>query len=418
MGTALVATALVGTCFCQQYDFSYFAPVAVGNGARALAMGGAGVAVVNDGMATAVNPAALARISGSRALVAGRFTFGGLSVDPSTPLPADVSLEGSLGSNLVPEYVGIVVPLSTMRRRITGSLAVRSMLDFGRSTLFRRIIGHEFPIKNYRDIEQTSTGGLYALSAALGAELNSRLAAGVTVNFLSGRQRVEWSDRAAEEGVEQEQGSWRRENKLSGFSLDVGCKANVSRFLDLGLKLSLSHTLTLVRPTLVAGGVDTTSADLNLKVPMFLTIGAAVRPAQRLCLAFDFHWAGWSKASLDSAITAPGLPLPDANSLHVGVEYLFPIREVVLPVRLGFHTDPRLEREFATEPSSHRGDAIAGLAFSAGAGIQSSRVSFDLSVDFGLSTYTGRNVFEEQAEGWSVKERTVKVVLAAQVKVQ
>lgn len=418
MGAALVATALIGACFSQQYDLSYFAPVAVGNGARALGMGGACVAAVSDGMAAAVNPAALTRISGSQALVAGRFTFGALSVHPSSPLPADVSLEGSLGSNLVPEYVGIVFPLSTSRRRITGALAVRGMLDFERSTLFRRIIGHQFPINNYRDVEQTRTGGLYALSAALGAELNNRLAAGVTINFLSGRQRVEWADRVAEESVERQQGAWRRENKFSGFSLDVGSTATVSRFLDIGLKLSLPHTLTFVRPTVVTNGVDSTSVDLNLKVPMFFTIGAAVRPSQRLCLAFDFHWATWSKASFDSDITVSGLPLADANSLHVGLEYLVPFKEVVLPVRVGFHTDPRLERQFATERPNHRGDPISGLAFSVGAGIQASPVSFDLSVDFGLSEYSERNVFEEQAQGWSVKERTVRVVFAVQVKVQ
>jgi hypothetical protein len=45
-------------------------------------------------------------------------------------------------------------------------------------------------------------------------------------------------------------------------------------------------------------------------------------------------------------------------------------------------------------------------------------MNFELSVDFGCSDYTGRNVFVEQAEGWSVKERNVRVIFAAAVRVQ
>jgi len=413
-----ILMGLTGVCPAQHYDFGYFAPVGVGNGARALAMGGACVAAADDGSAAAANPAVLTRIRSAQALIAGRFTFGALSLRPRSALPTDVSLESSLSSNLAPEFVGVTFPLSTVRRQITGALAVRGILDLNRSILFRRLVGREQPIQNYRDIEQTSSGGLYALSAALGAELSSRLSAGVAANFLSGRHRVEWVDRSASAGIEHEDGRWRRDNKFSGFSLDVGASARVSRFLDLGFKLSLPHTLAIVHPSYSTGGDDSTAADLNLKVPAFFTLGAAISPVQHLRLAVDYHLAPWSQAKVDTAIAVPGLPLPDAHSVHVGMEYRLPVKGLMVPLRLGFHTDPRLERQFSADVPSRRGDAIGGIAFTAGAGIQSPSMNFELSVDFGCSDYTGRNVFVEQAEGWSVKERNVRVIFAAAVRVQ
>ncbi|MGQ9559370.1 MAG: hypothetical protein ACUVWA_02555 [Candidatus Oleimicrobiaceae bacterium] len=417
-GAAYVFMALFGAVHAQQYDFSYFTPLAVGNGPRALAMGGACVATVADGSATSANPAALTRVAGTQALIAGRFTFGALSLQSGSPLPNDVSLEGSLGANLMPELVAVIFPLSSVRRRVTGALAVRSILDLGRSILVSRIVGREQPSQNYRDIEQTSSGGLYALSVAVAAELSSRFAAGMSANFLSGRHRMEWSDRSTQAGVEQEQGWWRHENKFSGFSLEAGASSKVINSLDVGLKLSLPHTLTIVHPSFATRGNESTGADLNLRLPAFFTIGAALRPARRLCLAIDYHLAPWSKATVDSAITLPGLPLPDAHSFHVGMEYLFLAGEWMVPVRIGFHTDPRLEREYAQDEPSQGGEAISGIAFSAGTGLQSSTASFDFSVEVGLCDYTGWNVFVQPAEGWAVRERTFRVIFAAAVKVQ
>ncbi len=418
VGAACTLIGLFAAVYAQQYDFSYFTPLAVGNGARALAMGGACVATVADGSATSANPSALTRVAGTEALIAGRFTFGALSVQSGSPLPKDVSLEGSLGANLAAELVGVVFPLSSVRRRVTGALAVRSILDFGRSILVSQIVGREQPSKNYRDIEQTSSGGLYALSVAVGAELSDRFAAGMSANFLSGRHRLEWSDRLGQAGIEHEEGWWRRENKFSGFSLEAGATARVTHSLDLGLKLSLPHTLTIVHPSLATRVNDSTGADLNLRMPIFFTVGTAFRPVPRLSLAMDYRLAPWSKATLDSAITLPGLPLPDAHSFHVGMEYLFLSGQWTVPVRVGFHTDPRLERQFALDRPSYRGEAISGIAFSAGTGLQSPTASFDFSVEVGLCDYAARNVFAQPAEGWSVKERTFRVIFAALVKVQ
>ncbi|MGQ9853519.1 MAG: hypothetical protein ACUVTG_08980, partial [Candidatus Oleimicrobiaceae bacterium] len=111
-------------------------------------------------------------------------------------------------------------------------------------------------------------------------------------------------------------------------------------------------------------------------------------------------------------------PLPDAHSFHVGMEYLFLAGEWMVPVRIGFHTDPRLEREYAQHEPSQGGEAISGIAFSAGTGLQSSTASFDFSVEVGLCDYTGWNVFVQPAEGWAVRERTFRVIFAAAVKVQ
>ncbi|MDZ7412695.1 MAG: hypothetical protein ONB15_04070 [candidate division KSB1 bacterium] len=409
---------LVELCAAQSFDIGYFAPTLVGSGARATAMGSAGVAAVNDGMAAAVNPAALTRIAGSQALVAGRFTFGSFSAQPRSPLPQDVSLESSLGSDLTPEFVGVVFPLSASGRRVIGALAVTNILDLGRSTLFRWIVGREYPIRNYRDIEQTLNGGLYALTAAVGAELNTRTSVGLTVHFLSGRQKVEWTERTATEGVETVQKSWRQENKFSGLALEIGSTARVGKSLDLGLKLSLPHTLTFVHPSFTASARDSVLNDLNLKVPLFFALGTSFRPWARMCIALDFRWAPWSEAAFDTVGWVPRLRLPDAHSVHVGFEYLFPIREWLLPVRLGFHTDPRAEYQFAAQEPEHWGDPISGIALCGGLGVQSSLVSFDLSVDFGLSSYTGRNVFAEVPEGWKIKEQRIKVVFAAMVRVQ
>ncbi len=418
LGFTAAMVCMADPCEAQSFDLKYFTPTAVGGGARATAMGGAGVAAVDDGMAAAVNPAALTRLASSQALVVGRFSFGSVSLHPRSPLPNDVSLEGSMGSELAPEFVGVVFPLSTSGRRIMAALAVTNLFDLSRSTLFRWVVGHEYPIKNYRDIDETSTGGLYALTCAIGAELNQRFSAGLTVHFLSGRHRVELSERSAVEGVESGQTTWRQENKFSGLSLQAATTAKVARSLDLGLKLSLPHTLTFVRPSPVHSADDTAGADFGLKIPLFLTVGAAFRPRNRVCLALDYRWAPWSKAKLDTADWVSGPSMPDAHSVHFGIEYQVPFREVLLPVRLGIRSDPRAEYQFAGEAAGHRGKPVRGVALCAGVGVQSVLVSFDLSVDFALSDYAGRNVFSEEPEDWRVKEQTVKVVFAATVKVQ
>ena len=84
---------------------------------------------------------------------------------------------------------------------------------------------------------------------------------------------------------------------------------------------------------------------------------------------------------------------PDANSFHVGLEYLIEAGKNFIPIRAGFYTLPTTSRE-PTNPENPEQeekdtDQISYNAITAGFGIVMNTVIIDASYEYIFGTYTG-----------------------------
>ena len=116
-------------------------------------------------------------------------------------------------------------------------------------------------------------------------------------------------------------------------------------------------------------------------------------------IAADYRNRPWSKSEVEK-YTQDGEEwedpnqyfdqYPDANSFHVGLEYLIEAGKSFVPVRLGFYTLPTIDRQ---EPSpgqeDEEADQISYNAITAGLGIVMSTVIIDASYEYIFGSYTG-----------------------------
>ncbi len=404
----------------QHIDLSNFSPVAVGYGGRALAMGGSCLAFVDDATAISCNPSGLTKVYNSQALFCGRFTFGSHQPHLSETAIDGAVLETARASRFVPELVALVFPLQQLNQNIVGGLAVREVFDLSHETLYK--YGNLDDVDGqHRQIEKKENGTLFSLSAALGAEIATNISMGVSFNFLSGRDENRYTANSATNGESFVDSMYVFENKYSGFSLDLGLTAAVAHNLSLGCVVSTPYTLHLVNIRETRDQSLSKLDDLRLKLPMFMSIGAAYRPLSQLLLSADMRWLSWSRVSVDSTSYSITLPFEDVNTFHLGLEYLFSFDDMVIPLRAGFHTDPKITREFSAEEvadASVSADAqIRGNAFSLGTGLHFSNVAIELSAQYSFSKYKAQNVFEPDGEAWAVDERITNVLLSVLVKI-
>jgi long-chain fatty acid transport protein len=353
-----------------------------GNGARAAGMGYAFVGVADDATAISWNAAGLTQLYSMEASAIGRFSFGSLTTDFQT-LDYEVDRSSSFQLN----FASFVVPFSAGDYNIVGGVAYRNIYDFTIKTE-NNVTWDDGSTYSWTDDE---AGGINAITPALAFQLSDIISFGAAANIMMGDYTYDYSDSdgdASQTNVD-----------YSGFNIDLSTLIKPTPQFAIGANFSLPHTITF------DGKDEFDEWKTERKVPLFFSIGAAIRATDNFTIAADYRNRPWSNSEVekytengteydDPDLLADWFPeYPDANSFHIGLEYLIEAGKNFIPVRAGFYTLPTTSRE-ASNPDRPDEDVtdreqISYNAITAGVGIVMNTVIIDASYEYIFGTYTG-----------------------------
>ncbi len=362
----VVLIVLMGQSLLAQEQFAL-----TGNGARAAGMGYAFTGVADDATAISWNSAGLTQLYSMEASVIGKLGWGSISTDYT-----NYDISGSLSSGIHLNFASFVVPFQAGDISIVGGVAYRTLYDFNKTLEWTAKVDGD-------DEEFTSTdeetGGVTAISPAVAVQINEMFSVGAVLNILGGS----WENKEEDYDGEKYEG----ESDFSGTSVDIGVLVKPSPKVSIGANLYLPYTLT---ETVKGqdGGSDTV---YDLNVPFFWALGILFRATDNLSLAADFRSRSWSGSEYfidGNQLDEEDWGLQDANSIHVGLEYLIQSGKAILPVRLGFYTLPTPATAY-DYVNREDGDQISYNAITGGLGLVMGSFILDGSLEYIFGSYYG-----------------------------
>ena len=392
----------------------------LGAGARGLGMGGAFVAVADDGTAATFNPAGLAQLRRTEIALVG-FT---------ETLTSSVTGQATeVGTSSIthrrPDFFGLAIPFEAGRHNMTIQLSYQRAVDlFGEGSAAvteknaLREVHPGLPPLEAEFVERVATeqaGAFETLTLSAGYELTPRMSLGASVNYWFGGWRVSGTNEVTLLGVVPTdsggvvQGKvfdldFDQEQSLRAFSLNFGFLLKYPRISVGGVaRLPFSGNYDLSERDVfdflipdASGRTTRTVQDFavksQLRWPRRLGIGVALRPLKRLTLAADYSRSQWSRTVITDVpggalLTDPdptggdGTPIPtfttlnlfdlepaaqtktrDASDWRGGAEYLIGTRGLVVPLRAGVFRD----RSPVTDLGSDQGRRIKGYTLGSG----------------------------------------------------
>ncbi|HGY55073.1 MAG TPA: hypothetical protein ENK44_05185 [Caldithrix abyssi] len=315
-----------------------------GNGARAAGMGYAFTGVADDATAISWNAAGLTQLYSMEASVIARFGFGSYAYEGWPDAP-DVEYASKFNLN----FASFVFPFSVGRFNVVGGVAYRTIYDFNQEITVKWETG---------DVVSSSEGGVNAISPAIGFQLNDMMSFGATLNIYTGSLKSKSSDDRYGTSYD---GS---PIDFSGTSVDVGILLRPNSKFSVGANLNFPNKLK----TKMEGESD------ELAVPFFFSVGGAFRATDNLLIAFDYFSRSWSKSEDFKDEDNPDQY--DLNSIHVGLEYLLTSGNAVMPIRLGFFTNPL----FGTLDKDN--NQVVDKVITAGIGLVMKKIILDGAIEF------------------------------------
>jgi hypothetical protein len=404
-------------------------------GAEALGMGGAYMARASGPMAIGWNPAGLASLTSTQ-LSADGFVLSSSSTVGDFPDTLSAfgqtflssSYQADLKSSTRANLLAAGTPLwQRDGLRLVGAVSWRRFYEmtFPAEYIEKLVVSRteiSYPITTSGDRDEKGTVQAFAPTLAL--QVGPNLAVGANLNFLTGRLHSHYSLTFTSGGPAA--GSLERLGfQYSGFVPDLGVRALAlnSRLMVAG-KVTPGYTLKVRGGGFSQSEIGNTTgqvtpltgkvADYDLKIPFSFAAGIALRPIDRLYLAFDVTGHNWSKTKLNYVETPedtistlhPNLPLRDVSTVHLGAEFALlrrPWGEI--PVRVGYHTAPLsiseiLRSDYAADTTisptgapavqmynagSYNGAQIKGHAVSFGASLRLKQVTYDIG--FEIASY-------------------------------
>jgi long-chain fatty acid transport protein len=404
----------------------------IGAGARGLGMGGAFIAVADDGTAASFNPAGLAQLRRTEFAVVGFTDL--LTSDQTVPKGTETVTTSNQARHQRPDFAGLALPFEVGGRNLTLQLSYQRAVDlFGRgqatvqdtvslSQLDPTLRGTGDIIA---DISPDQSGAFHTLSLVSGYQLTSRLAVGAAVNYWFShwtaqgtnsfrlRVRPPGGGRVVETPLLNDQ--FHQDQSMRGVNFNTGILLRYPR-VSVGAVVRLPFTgdYALVEKdsqTAFASGKAQPARALDFDVktrlrwPRSAGAGLALRPVRGLTLTADYSHSAWSRASLEDVpagalltaqqFDAQGDPqdsftnrnffdlLPasetatvDTSQWRAGGEYLVTsVAKVVIPLRGGVFWD----RSPISDLGRSEGRRITG--WTAGTGINFPHVVLDLAFE-------------------------------------
>jgi long-subunit fatty acid transport protein len=361
--TVLFCTLLLQTVLGQE-QFAL-----TGNGARAAGMGYAFTGVADDATAISWNSAGLTQLYSMEASIVGQLGFGSISTDYT-----NFDIEGSLSSSINLNFASFVVPFTAGDMSIVGGIAYRTLYNFNKDLEWTaKIVGdtEEFTRKD------DDSGAVTSISPALAVQINNMLSVGAVFNIIGGS----WENKFKDYDDSESEAS----SDFSGTSVDIGVLVKASPQVSIGGNFYMPYTLTETVKS--EGSGDDTVYDL--KVPFFWAAGILFRATDNLSLALDYRSRPWSSSEYsEDGENDEDWALQDANSIHIGLEYLIQSGKAVIPVRLGFYTLPTPATEF-NYVIGEDGGQITYNAITGGLGLVMGSFIIDGSIEYLFGSYIG-----------------------------
>ena len=351
-----------------------------GSGARAAGMGNAFTGVADDATAISWNSAGLAQLYSAEASVIARFGFGSMSTDHQ-----DLNYDVTTGSSFQLNFASLVFPFSVGDLNIVGGIAYRRVLDFTQN------LEENIEIDGFEQTTKTeNSGGIDAISPSIGVQLNEMISVGATVNIMTGS-----TDYKEEESGDFWDSTEESKEEYSGVGIDIGILVKPSPTFQIGANLNLPQTLTIINES------NDYDYEFKLKIPFFFSIGAAFRASDNLTIAADYRSRAWSNAKVEFDSEEMEFTDQNANSFHVGMEYLAQAGKSVVPLRLGFYTLP-------TPGLDDNDDQITFSGITAGVGVILGNVILDGSFEYIFGSYVG-DTEDERNVDYTVSDFRVTV---------
>jgi long-subunit fatty acid transport protein len=412
-----------------------FSPI--GAGARGLGMGGAFIAVADDGTAASFNPAGLAQLRRTELAIVG-FNDKLTSI-LAVPRGTDFITSQSSVRHGAIDFGGMAIPFEVGGRNLTIQASYQRSVDLfgkGKATVQDTIkLSDVDPSLSgtgdfIADITPSQAGAFQTVSLSAGYQVAPRLSLGATVNYWFG----DWTAQGENNFHLRVRGAGGRFFEIPLVDRHFNQKQS-TRALSVNLGLLLRY------PKISLGGImrlpfsgayeldendSETTFDQNGRpsspVPQSLRMktqldwprsagaGIALRPFKGLTLTADYTWSQWSQATIRNVpagtlltpvktgptgeaegafndrnffdlLPAAETSTSNTSTWRAGGEYLVVLSKVIIPLRGGLFRD----RSPITELGQTEGKRIRG--WTAGVGLNFSRLVLDVA--FERSTSTG-----------------------------
>jgi long-subunit fatty acid transport protein len=380
-----------------------------GQGARALGMGGAFIAIADDATAISWNPAGLAQLDRPELSTVLKFETLKAGYDPQnvTLLGSDLPLGAEESeSHFVVNFASGVFPITVREHNLAFAVAFQQQLDYFARSEERDTLGR-------LTSSETTKGGVNTIAPALAYQISSQFALGAAANIWTGSPKTTYeSDGSSVESTQ----------PYSGLNFLVGGWGHAK---PMKFGAVLRTPLTLKYHDEASGDTWESrypqSGDYKTKLPLMFGVGVAVEPTQNLTVAADVDFRPYSNMefldSADVADTAEASFLKNITQLRVGAEYLLMLDQGVIPLRAGFRTDPRPYTGWLVDADGNfvtDGDQVSGTVFSFGTGFVTKNFQLDGALELGSSKQplTWDPVWEADPATWDWKETSMRFLVS------
>jgi long-subunit fatty acid transport protein len=328
----------------------------MGFGARALGMGGAHIAVVEDVSALWYNPAGLAQIR--RIEAAGTLAFDRL--DREVTLSGKASQVDLRSTHI--NSIGFAYPFPTYRGSLVVGGAYNRHLDLSSDYLRR---GSLPPYGSNEEESIFEEGSLDNWTLGVAGDISPNVSIGASLSYLSGSSTIRNDFDYGDPMLGYAETAY-RETDISGLTGAFGSLVRLGPLARMGFAVQFPQDLDLEG---VSDGAwtwtngDSTDSDSysqsfldEVHLPLTLGAGLALTPSN-LILSADVRYNDWTQLRYAGPMWAE---ITDASGdsvrvdayrstveVHVGAEYMLPVYPVRL--RAGFYTEPVAYRLMLTD---------------------------------------------------------------------
>lgn len=390
-----------------------------GQGARALAMGGAFIGIADDATAISWNPAGLGQLDRPELSGVGKFTASKLSWDPTTVTQYGYTenFKSTSESHFVLNFGSGAMPIKMANRNLVFAVAYQQQLDFYTkqeySDTFTYWSPTHFDTLTGTKVDKT-TGAVYTISPGFGFQVTPRVLVGAACNIWTGsptekitrdltsqnfafygtHKIYEWKDKSVFSGL----------NFTAGALVDVkpvklGAVVRTPLSLKLHDEVSERSAVTSRYWATAPFNWDTTlryprDGSIKYKFPFMFGFGISVSPTQNFTLAADYDFRPLSSVTVvDSSgkdfreypYPADTLDWPSSNQIRLGVEYLLMYGGGIVPLRAGFYTDPLTDRHVDFNSTTKSGQ-VTGIGFTFGTGFAVKHFQFDVAYGYNTAS--------------------------------
>jgi len=396
-----------------------------GEGARAMGMGGAFIAVADDATAASWNPAGLDQLTRPEiSLVVNRFsrtfhTYQDETLRLEPPSSGESALlryddEGSADASNI-NFFSATYPLEVRAHRFVVQFSYNRLLHFTDSeelwqqqNILSAPPDGPFSTQEY-SLLSSADGGIDAYTFSLGTTVARGVRIGASLNYLKVEARdITITDASTAvpptDGSVYQQFFTQVENfnyEFSGFTFDFGILWKAHEMLQVGAvyhsgfsRDDFDYRYSIKEFAQSSDGSSTTldfdaAGQGEIHWPNGYGFGAAFKPITPFTVALDYSRSNWSdgRATVTSGNTfdrqypllLPGSRQHDIGSLRVGAEYVFTTADrLAIPLRGGFFREDQLQNFFQNEIGEEL-DTPAYHGFSIGSGLTYKFFEFDIA---------------------------------------